>query len=393
MILIIYLYHTLLPMKNICNILIVSIVIIFNIDSFAQNKLRQGAFFSEKEGLLEHNHLQSLYLTKKDWTKRATLIKKGILEGAELTKFKTGAPIKATIHSKKIMDGYTVENVFFESVPGIYVTGNLYKPLQTKPKMPAVLRPHGHFEEARFSADLQKSCGLLARMGAIVFTYDMVGYSDMQQCDHKIPKAFKLQLINSLRSLDFLSSLPEVDAAKIGITGESGGGTQTFMLCAIDNRPLVSVPVVMVSAHFFGGCVCESGMPVHERPSHHTTNVEIAACHAPKPMALVSVGGDWTKNTPQVELPHIQHVYELYGKQFMLENSHFALEKHDYGPSKREAAIGFLAKYLNLDMKAYDETKVQILAKADLTVFNSQNPLPTNAVKGNEKVMQAIDKQ
>lgn len=382
-------------MRKIHNKLIFSyllaVFLLVSTQILAQKNLRQSAFFTEKEGINEHNHLASLYQSKKEWKKRAKLIKEGILEGAELTKFKSGQTINATIHSKKIMDGYTVENVFFESVPGIFVTGNLYKPIQINGKVPGILRPHGHGEHLRFGEDVQKFGGSLARMGAIVFAYDMIGHGDMLQCQHEISKALKLQLVNSIRCLDFLSQLPEVDTKRLAISGESGGGTQTFMLCAVDDRPLVSIPVVMASSYFFGGCVCESAMPIHIRPTHETTNVEIAACHAPKPLALISVGTDWTKLTPEVELPHIQRIYEFFGKQNLVENSHFESEEHNYGPSKREAAIGFLCKHLGLNIKLYDENKVKMLSKKQLSVFDDTHQLPSHAAKGDEAVMKIID--
>lgn len=358
--------------------------------SFAQTNLRQGAFFTPEQSKVEMEHLASLYSSKSDWQKRAKAIKKGIREGAEVTSIKPNKKINATIHSKKKMDGYTVENVFFESLPGVYVSGNLYKPAQFSGKIPAVLAPHGHGKDPRFGEATQKRCATMARMGAVVFTYDMIGYADMQQCDHKIPTALKMQVINSIRALDFLNQLPEVDKAKIAVSGESGGGTQTFILAALDNRLAVSVPVVMVSNYFFGGCTCESGMPIHVRPDHATTNVEIAACFAPKPMLLVSDGDDWTKFTPDLEFPHIQRIYSFFDAKDKVENVHLPLEKHDYGPSKRKAAYDFLAKNLGLDISMADESKSKILTREELTVFNIENPLPKNALKGNDAIISLL---
>ncbi len=359
--------------------------------SFAQVQLRQGAFFTPEQSKVEMEHLASLYSSKSDWQKRAKAIKKGIQQGAEVKSIKPNKKINATIHSKKMMDGYTIENVFFESLPGVYVSGNLYKPLYFSRKVPAVLAPHGHGKDPRFGEATQKRCATMARMGAVVFAYDMIGYGDMQQCDHKIAPALKMQVINSIRSLDFLSQQPEVDKNKIAVSGESGGGTQTFVLAALDNRVTVSVPVVMVSNYFFGGCTCESGMPIHVRPEHATTNVEIAACFAPKPMLLVSDGDDWTKFTPDLEFPHIQRIYSFFDAKDMVENVHLPLEKHDYGPSKRKAAYAFLAKNLGLDINMSNEAKSSVLPMEDLKVFNADNPLPSNALKGNEAIISILN--
>src|SRR5690606_11108013 len=163
-----------------------------------------------------------------------------------------------------------------------------------------------------------------------------VGYGEAQQIEHTFPKALKLQTINSIRALDFLLSLPGIDPERIAVTGASGGGTQSFMLTALDNRGKAAAPCVMVSAHFIGGCVCESGMPIHKIGDFQTNNVEIAALAAPRPMLLVSVGGDWTRNTPKVEFPHIQHIYRLYGREHQVESAHFPDEEHDFGSSIRK---------------------------------------------------------
>lgn len=89
----------------------------------------------------------------------------------------------------------------------------------------------------------------------------------------------------------------------------------------------------MVSAHYYGGCVCESRMPIHKNGNFETNNVEIAASIAPKPLMLISDGGDWTSNVPDLEYPYIKSIYEMFGSGDQVENAHFADEVHDYGIS------------------------------------------------------------
>jgi uncharacterized protein len=296
------------------------------------------------------------------------------------------------------LSGYAVENVSFQSLEGIYVTGNLYSPLKIKGKIPGILCPHGHGPDPRFKEYTQQRCATLARMGAYVFAYDMIGMGDSKQCDHKIEKALKLQTYNSIAALDFLETLKNVDKSRLAITGESGGGTQTFTLAAIDPRISVSVPVVMVSGHFFGGCQCESGMPIHVNGEFETSNLEIASSFAPKPMLLISDGADWTKNTTTFEYPYAKNIYSYFGAEKNLENVHLADEKHDYGPNKRLAAYVFLAKHLKLSLKKVqrqglvDEFVNSVLTPKQLAVFNDKYPIPANALNGDEAVMKLLSK-
>jgi dienelactone hydrolase len=358
-------------------------------------QLCQGHYHSEAAAKEQLAKFARSYSNLAEWKARAKRIRKAILRGAELLPMPEKCALNPIIRSKRRYRYYTVQNVAFESLPGVFVTGSLYRPRRGRGPFAAVLCPHGHWRKAedygRFRPDMQKRCATLARMGAIVFSYDMVGWGDWKDAGwkHKRPKVLKLQLWNSIRAVDFLTSLKGVDPERIAITGASGGGTQSFLLTAVDDRIAVSVPTVMVSAHFFGGCNCESGMPIHKSDTHETNNTEIAALAAPRPQLLISCGKDWTKNTPQVELPHIRNVYRLYGAESRVENHHLHEEGHDYGYSKRLGAYKFLAKHLGLSLDkvtksdgSIDESFVVIEKEEDMYVFNEEHPRPAHAVSG-----------
>ncbi len=373
---------------------------IFSVELFyAQNKyLCQEEYWSEDTAFHKMQEFALKWKDLESWKKRANIIKKGMLDGMQLYKMPTiKGNFNPIINHTRIMDDYIVENIAIESFPGFYITGNLYRPNMEKEKYPAILSPHGHWEDGRLRKSMQIRCAVLAKMGAIVFAYDMVGFGESKQITHEIPIALLLQTWNSKRVLDYLLSRSDVDSNNIGITGASGGGTQTFILTALDNRITASAPVVQVSAHFFGGCVCESGMPIHKSNKHQTNNVEIAALCAPRPLLLVSDGGDWTRNTPRVEFPYIQRVYKMYNAENRVSNVHFPLQRHDYQAPKRKAVYNFFAQYLNLNTwglprggDGYDESFVKILPKDSLKVFNRKNLLPKGALQGNKAVLKYL---
>jgi len=380
---------------------LILISVFFLQNAYAQeNMLCRGHYWTEDEANLVMKEFSESWNDQTSWETRAEKIRMGITEGLQISKLSNiegnfnpiiSEPVKVNGYIET--DGYIVENIAIESFPGFYVTGNLYRPTTKQDKYPAILSPHGHWFDRRFSEEVQIRCAALARMGAIVFAYDMIGYGESLQVNHDISIALLLQTWNSKRVLDYLLSRSDVDPDRIGMTGASGGATQTFVLAAIDDRIKVSVPAVQVSAHFFGGCSCESGMPIHKSKDHQTNNVEIAALFSPKPMLLISNGADYTHNTPRIEYPYIQKVYSLYDAEHKIENVHFPQQKHDYGHDKRVIAYNFFSQHLGLDSQkipynnGYNEDFVILGSKDDLSLFDPTNPFPLNALKGNDEVI------
>jgi dienelactone hydrolase len=327
------------------------------------------------------------YATRQEWEARAADLRQHILVSTGLWPLPEKTPLNAQIFDRLERDGYTVEKVYFESYPGFLVTGNLYRPRGRTGPFPGILNPHGHWANGRLaneeSGSIPGRCINQARQGYVAFSYDMVGYNDSRQVDHGYgadPRQhlwgislMGLQLWNSIRALDFLSSLPDVDPTRLGCTGESGGGTQTFMLSAVDERVQVAVPVNMISAHFQGGCLCENAPNLRL----DTFNVEIAALFAPKPLLLVSCTGDWTKNTPQVEFPAIQSIYRLYGAEEKVQWVQRVAD-HNYNRDSREAAYAWFGRWFQgvTDPARLQEQPFEVEAPEDLLVFARREPPP-----------------
>lgn len=383
--------------------------------------LRQGAFYTVEQGTAELKKLESMYGNREQWETRKKMLREKILEGMNLSPFPRKSPLNPIIGPRRVHDGYSVQNVAIETVPGFWLCGNLYRPLDETRKYPGILCPHGHFDGdslgdwGRFRPDQQKRCATFARMGAVVFSYSMLGWAgesakqihreaeieepvkDSIWKYHDVSLALTMQTWNSIRSLDFLAELPDVDMSRIAVTGASGGGTQTFLLTAIDDRISVSVPVVMVSCNFFGGCNCESGLPIHQGSEHFTNNAEIAAMAAPRPMLMVSDGADWTKNEPALELPFIKRTYSFYNAETDVENAHFPDGVHDYGYAKRIPVYMFLAKHLGLDLAAVtdpdgtvNEGKSELENAKSMLSFSSEKPFPGNALYGVAAINEAL---
>src|SRR5688500_364218 len=294
--------------------------------------------------------------SKAAWEKRAKEIREHALVCTGLWPMPEKTPLNANVFGRLERDGYSVEKVYMQTLPGLYLAGNLYRPLgKNKGPFPAVLNPHGHWKEGRMAntelGSIAARCISLARQGMVAFSYDMVGYNDTAQVTHKFGSdptnqlwnisLMGLQTWNSIRALDFLESLSDVAKKRLGCTGESGGGTQTFMLGAIDDRLAAQAPIVMVSHSMQGGCLCENAPGLRLDYS----NMEIAAAPAPRPQLLVAATGDWTKATMTVEGPAMEKIYRLFSADDKLRYAIFDYD-HNYNQTSREAVYEWFGKWL-----------------------------------------------
>ncbi|MBA4198796.1 MAG: acetylxylan esterase [Chitinophaga sp.] len=345
------------------------------------------------EGWAELDRIASQYKNVEEWEARKNILKPCLLEALQLNHLPATPPSKSIITAQRKFDGYTVENIAIEILNGVWINGSLYKPSNYKGKIPVILNPDGHWEKQRYRPDCQYRCAAFAKMGAMAFSYDLFAWGESQLQfkleDHRRSLSQTIQVLGSIRILDYLLSLKDADTNRVAITGGSGAGSHTVLMTAIDNRIKVSAPVVAISSYFYGGCPCESGMPIHNCAGR-TDNVEIAAMAAPRPQLLVSDGGDWTDKTPEHDFPYLQKMYSWYGKKNDVQNVHLPNEKHDFGINKRTAVYNFMAKYLNLNLKAIqddkgniDESKITIEKEEAMYVFGDKGEkLPANAVKG-----------
>lgn len=357
------------------------------------------------------------------WEPRREQVRRRILVSQGLWPMPEKTPLNAVIHGKIEKEGYTIEKVYFESVPGFFVTGNLYRPANPKGKVPAVLFAHGHWKDARLSLTepaklraeianggerfeqggqsmFQSLCVQLARMGCVVWQWDMLSDSDSIQLSPEVVHRFAkqrpdmntterwglyspqaeshlqsimgLQTLNAVRGLDFVLTLPEVDPDRLAITGASGGGTQTMLLAAIDDRIDLSFPCVMVSTAMQGGCTCENASLLRIG----TGNVEFAGLFAPKPQGM-NTANDWTKEFSEKGFPELQKLYQLHGKKdnvFLIRGEHFP---HNYNAVTRSAFYTFLNKHFKLGQEApVIEQDYEPLTREQLTVWNDEHPAP-----------------
>ena len=377
-------------------------------------------------------------LSKEAWAVRREQIRHHLRVSVGLYPEPTRTPLNAVIHGKVEGDGFTVEKVYMESVPGFFLTGNLYRPVGGDViRRPGVLCPHGHWQNGRFhdagEASIKKQieqgaeefletgrnpiqarCVGLARMGCVVFQYDMIGYCDNDQISYQLAHRFAkqrpemiagmgwglfspqaeshlqsimmLQTWNSIRAIDFMETLPDVDPERLAVTGASGGGTQTFIVSALDPRVKVSVPAVMVGTAMQGGCTCENASLLRVEEG----NVAFAALFAPKPLC-VTAADDWTKEMATKGFPELKKLYTTLGApDNILLHSRIEFG-HNFNLPARRAMYGWMNRHLKIGAKNPGrERPYKRLDEAQLSVWNDRHPKPVGGEKFERQLLATL---
>ena len=316
-----------------------------------------------EDGVKLINWLSSLYNDRSSWEARKDSLRREVRQLLGIDQLLPLCAQEAPRYTKiRKFDGYSVQNFCLKTVNGHTVCGSIYAPL-SKGKHPLIICPNGHFTNGRYGTVQQQRLGTLARMGAVCVDYDLWGWGEsadeVGKEAHQTAEAHVMQALNGIRILDWMIQRKDVDTQRVGVNGGSGGGTQTVLLTVLDDRYTAANPVVSMSSWFDGGCPCQSGMPI-QLAGGGTCNAELAAMFAPRPMMVVSDGGDWTSTTPEVEFPYLQRIYGFYNAQDKVSNIHLPKERHDFGPNKRNAVYRFFIDTFGLDESKLDESKVTI---------------------------------
>lgn len=349
------------------------------------------------------------FATRAAWEARAAHLRRRTAIALGLANMPDRPPVRATIHGKIERDGYTVEKVFFASMPGVYVTGNLYRPAKSQAeRCPVVLHPYGHWPEGRFiwmsdekvdeslakgserlrcsaRSSLQACNVTFARMGCVVFQYDMLGYCDSKPFPHaqgfddaeailRSQGHMGLQTFNSVRALDFVTALPDVDAERIAVGGASSGGTQTLLLGIMDDRPKAMFIAGMIGMNMQGGCPCENAPLLRLE----TNNVELCATLAPRHVFCSGATGDWTHDADRRGLPELKHIYQLFDAVDRVDGNVLPWP-HNFNAHTRADFYAFVDRAFGLDSgEAKIEREFEPITPAQLSVFDEVHPRPAD---------------
>jgi dienelactone hydrolase len=263
--------------------------------------------------------------------------------------------------------GYRIEKVVYESLPGMLVPAHLYLPEGLRDPAPAVLFYPGHWwPDSKSRTDFQAFCINMARLGFVVLCFDPFGQGErgVSSRDHRRTEALLVgvaqqgfAVYETRCALEYLLRRPEVDIRRVGITGASGGGFNTWITAALDDRIAAAVPVVGTSEFFEQIRVCR-GLDWYHAAEHchfvpglirYANNHEFLAMAAPKPVLIVAASQDESFPIAGVRkvADYGRDLYTSFGAPERIGLVVDEAEGHGYQRAKREAAYGWFLRWLS----------------------------------------------
>ncbi|MBP3958956.1 prolyl oligopeptidase family serine peptidase [Gemmata sp. G18] len=344
--------------------------------------------------------------TKSEWEKIRPRLKREFLDMLGLDPLPEKTPLKATVTGTLERGDVAIEKLHYQSKPGLYVTANLYRPKSANPdrkdgggtKFPAILYVCGHSGRGRDGnkTAFQDHGMWFASNGYVCLVVDTLQLGEIAGKHHGTYNLNRfwwhsrgytpagVECWNGIRGIDYLCSLPFVDAEKIGVTGISGGGATTNWVAAADDRVKVAVPVSGVSdlecyvtdQVINGHCDC---MFFHNLYQWEWTTA--LALFAPKPLLFANSDDDkifpMTGNKRIIE--RLRKCYALFGAKDNVDE-HVSKGGHDYRPDLRVAIFEFFHKHLKGDKTPVKDADFRKIEGKELRAFAEDKDIPKDAI-------------
>jgi len=330
---------------------------------YAHLESEAGRLFQERRKAIE------ALKTPEDVRRRQEALRERFFQA--LGGFPERTPLNPRVVGKDPRDGYHVERVIFESRPGHHVTAILYVPEGTPP-FPGVLVPCGHSENGKAVETYQRACILLARNGFTVLCYDPIGQGERKQLltpqgkpaipgsttEHTLAGVGAIlvgrctaayRIWDGFRSMDYLAGRPEVDPKRLGCTGNSGGGTMTAYLMALDERIRVAAPSCYITTlerlfATIGPQDAEQNIP--GQVAFGMEHADYATLRAPKPTLICIATQDFfDREGALTTFREAKQIYGLLGKGECVDLFEFN-DKHGFSKPRREAAMRWMRRWL-----------------------------------------------
>jgi len=340
------------------------------------------------------------YPTRADWEKARPELRRQLLEMLGLWPLPPRADLKAEITGKIERPTFTVEKLVFQSMPGLYVTGNVYVPKPAPTKAPTILYVCGHGNVVKDGVSFgsktfyQHHAGWYAEHGYVALILDTLQLSEIPGLHHGTYREKMwwwhtlgytpagVECWNGMRALDYLETRPEVDPKRIGVTGRSGGGAYSWWIAATDERIACAVPVAGIAdlqAHLNEGYAgrLEKGVIAGHCDCMFMTNTyrwdfsKVAALVAPRPLMLGNSDRDEIFPVPgfrRIE-PKVQRIYDLYGAGNKF-NVYETLGKHEDTPELRLGEYRWMNRWLKGDDNSVVEEKFDRFDPQQLKVLD-----------------------